>query len=169
MSTRLLGRKSRGRRILLDPQIECRIVKAIYAGAFDWVAACAAGISRSTFYDWMQRGRAGEPPFSDFSDKVDQARAQARLAREIKVARTQPLAWLRYGPGRERPGEPGWTENHDLGRVADIPPPPKSKNFEAIADRILQDPEFARIATEFFAMLEGVEESPSDPHRTPYD
>jgi hypothetical protein len=30
------------------------------------------------------------------------------------VKRTQPLAWLKSGPGRDRPGEPGWTERHEV-------------------------------------------------------
>ena len=38
------------------------------------------------------------------------ARAQARAQREAAVAQQNPLAWLRMGPGRERPGEPGWTD-----------------------------------------------------------
>lgn len=55
--------KGHGRKTLLDATTEREIVNAIRAGAFDHVAAVAAGIARSTFYDWMARGRAGEPPF----------------------------------------------------------------------------------------------------------
>lgn len=49
--------------------------------------------------------------YRDFADRVVRAHAQARLSREIAVANTNPLAWLRLGPGRDRgPDEPGWTE-----------------------------------------------------------
>ena len=33
---------------------------------------------------------------------------------KAEVRRDNPLAWLRYGPGRERPGEPGWTESREI-------------------------------------------------------
>ena len=38
-------------------------------------------------------------------------RAEARAAAEVEVRRDNPLAWLRYGPGRERPEESGWTQS----------------------------------------------------------
>ena len=81
------------------------------AGAYDHVAAQAAGIDPSTLRRWMERGAQGRQPFRDFAHDVAQARAQARVAAEIEVRRDQPLAWLRYGPGRERPGAPGWTQS----------------------------------------------------------
>ena len=38
------------------------------------------------------------------------AHAQARLRAEAAVLRKVPLAWLRFGPGRDRgPDAPGWT------------------------------------------------------------
>ena len=52
--------------------------------------------------------------YFDFHEEVRQARAQSRVAAEAEVRRDNPLAWLRYGPGRQRPGEPGWTESREL-------------------------------------------------------
>lgn len=148
--------KPRGRRTLLDAKTEREIIDAIRAGAFDHVAAQAAGIGRATFYDWMRRGRAGEPPFSDFSDKVDRARAQARRKREIEVARTNPLAWLRYGPGRERPGEPGWTESREAIESGPKPDPAAAKD-DRLAREILRDQKLADAAQDFLSELERVE------------
>ena len=94
-----------GRRTKLSADVHQQVVAFIRAGAYDWVAAEAAGIGRSTFYRWLQRGeRDGRSPYRPFAHDVRQARAQARVAAETEVRRDQPLAWLRYGPGRERPG-----------------------------------------------------------------
>ena len=104
-----------GRRSKLTPAVHDQIVAFCRAGAFDWVAAEAAGVHRATFYRWLARGaREARGPYHDFDDAVRQARAQARVAAETEVRRDQPLAWLRYGPGRERPGSPGWTESHTI-------------------------------------------------------
>jgi hypothetical protein len=96
--------------LTLDPEGRHKITAYIRAGSFDWVAARACGIPPRTFYHWMERGEQGEPIFAEFWREVQEARAQARLMREVKVADTEPLAWLRMGPGRDRPGEPGWTD-----------------------------------------------------------
>ena len=85
------------------------MLEALRRGAFDWVAAEAAGIHRRTFYRWMRQGETGEEPYRRFAEEVLRARAQARLEAEQQVRERDPLSWLRLGPGRERWGEPGWT------------------------------------------------------------
>jgi hypothetical protein len=95
---------------LPDDVLEDMLLK-IRNGAYPYQAALSVGIPKSTFYDWLRRGRAGEKPFAEFSDKVALAHSHARVFKEIKVATENPLAWLRYGPGRERPDEPGWTDS----------------------------------------------------------
>src|SRR5215207_800487 len=104
-----------GRPTKLSPEVHRNIVAFIRAGAYSWVAAEAAGVSKTTFHRWLQRG-AEEPRgrYREFADDVRQAQAQARVAAETEVRRTSPVSWLRYGPGRERPGEPGWTEQHEV-------------------------------------------------------
>jgi len=100
---------------LLTPERRAGIVAAIRAGAFDWIAAEANGIDRQTFKLWMRTGaRKKREPYLSFVRDVRAARAQARLAAEIEVRRDQPFAWLRFGPGRERDGEAGWTESTEL-------------------------------------------------------
>ncbi len=108
-----------GRKSKLTPDVEQQIVVYIRSGAFDWVAAQAAGIGRTTFYRWMQAGETGEDPYGSFYTAVREARAVARVAAEMEVRNNNPLAWLRYGPGRARPGEPGWTESHELTLTED--------------------------------------------------
>lgn len=104
-----------GRPSLLVPERHKAIVAAIRAGAYDWVAAQANGVDPDTFRLWMRRGdRERIEPFLTFVTDVRTARAQARLSAEIEVRKDQPFNWLRFGPGRERPGEDGWTESKEI-------------------------------------------------------
>ncbi len=100
---------------LFTPERHRAIVAAIRAGSFAWVAAEANGISQTTLKAWMRKGeRARREPYRTFALEVRQARAQARLSAELEVRRAEPFAWLRFGPGRERPEEPGWTESKEV-------------------------------------------------------
>lgn len=98
----------RGRPTKLNADTQAIIVGWIQKGAYDWVAAQAAGIDPSTFKNWMKRE---EDEYVEFQRVVRQARAEARAAVEAQVRTESPFNWLRYGPGRERPGEPGWTDS----------------------------------------------------------
>jgi hypothetical protein len=140
---------SAGRPTKLTPETEQRFLSYVRAGAYAWVAAESAGFGRTTLYRWLEQGEADEAaglatPYREFRDKVRQAYADGRVAAEAKVRAADPLAWLRYGPGRERSGEPGWTNtgdgqvggpavtaikievvyvDHPAGGVAPAPPP----------------------------------------------
>jgi hypothetical protein len=105
-----------GRRTLYSPETHRAIVAGIRAGGYDWVAAQAAGVSRSTFRRWMRLGerKAAVEPYRTLAHDVHQARSQARLSAEIEVRKEQPFNWLRFGPGREREEEPGWTESREI-------------------------------------------------------
>jgi hypothetical protein len=119
----------------LTPEIHQKIVNFIRQGTYDWVAAQAAGVNAATFRRWMAAGREGDSRYVEFLQAVDRARAEARVLAEIEVRQTNPLAWLRYGPGRERPSEPGWTElkQHEVSGPNGQPIP-----LEMI-DRIVRD------------------------------
>jgi hypothetical protein len=58
--------------------------------------------------------RRKREPYLSFVRDVRAARAQARLSAEIEVRKEQPFSWLRFGPGREREGEAGWTESTEI-------------------------------------------------------
>jgi hypothetical protein len=116
------------------------LLEALRRGAFDWVAAEAAGIHRRTFYRWLERGEAGEEPYAQFAREVQRARAQARVEAEAKVRELNPLAWLRQGPGRERNGRPGWTAPARVA-LADEPitAGPEDEGIEALLAKVLEE------------------------------
>jgi hypothetical protein len=95
----------------LTPPIAADITAKIRLGAFPYIAAEAVGIPRAIFRRWIElgdRARARQP-YKSFALAVKQAQAIARLTAEAKVLKSDPKTWLRSGPGRERPGDPGWT------------------------------------------------------------
>jgi len=74
------------------PEVREKILQLLRAGNYQQEAFMAAGISKSTFYDWM-----GED--SDFSDAVKRAESEAtafHVAQILKAAREgtwQASAW----------------------------------------------------------------------------
>lgn len=97
-----------GRPTKLNDETQAIILEWIGKGAYDWVAAQAAGIDPSTFKNWMKRD---EDIYIEFQRQVRMARARVRAEVEAQVRKEAPFNWLRFGPGRERPGEPGWTDS----------------------------------------------------------
>jgi hypothetical protein len=80
------------------------------------VAAEANGIDRQTFWEWIRRGEGTEHTdrpqtarYAKFAKEVREARAQSRARAEIRVQEADPVKYLIYGPGRDRPDAPGWT------------------------------------------------------------
>jgi hypothetical protein len=145
-------KKKRGAKLKLTPETQEAITKAIRGGCFDYTAAEVAGISQRTFYYWLEKGeeqKSGE--FHDFALGVMMARAQARVEAEAIVFKTDPFKWLRYGPGRERPGRPGWGDTiavagadggplkvgiikTEWGRAAKSGPPPREASLEPMEE-----------------------------------
>ncbi|MEZ4672778.1 MAG: hypothetical protein R2932_00845 [Caldilineaceae bacterium] len=110
-----------GRNSLLTQELISKICKYISAGAWDYVAAEAVGIGQSTFYRWLQEGEADEPdPLKrEFWESVTEARAKARVSAELRVHHEKPDKWLLQGPGREKAGRPGWTNEATLTGALD--------------------------------------------------
>ena len=100
--------------VALTEEIAQKIVDYTKAGAFDYVAAEAAGISARTFRDWIARGegthptRASTPKLRRFAQRVAQAKAEARTSAEVRVHRDQPASWLAHA-ARSKPDREGWT------------------------------------------------------------
>jgi hypothetical protein len=99
----------------LTPRALEALLAYIRDGAYDWVAAEAAGIGRRPFHRWMRRGERGEQSYAELYRRVWHARGLARAEAEAWVRRRHPLAWLKLRPGRERPSQPGWTNAAPAG------------------------------------------------------
>ena len=94
----------------LTDEIARGILAAIRAGGFPHVAAAAYGVDAATWERWLRRGRGrhAREPYRSFARQVEAAHAQARLRAEMTVLEKDVRAWLKHGPGRDRPGQPGW-------------------------------------------------------------
>ncbi|HEX9204146.1 MAG TPA: hypothetical protein VF964_09300 [Vicinamibacteria bacterium] len=112
------GARPRGRppgSLSLDEETSQTILAYIRAGAFDHVAAEAAGVPARTFYDWMTRGEGRHPSrpptrqLRAFAQAVRTARAEARVAAEVRVHRERPAYWLAHA-ARSKPDREGWTD-----------------------------------------------------------
>src|ERR1700678_4070987 len=97
--------------IELTPELEAKIVASIRAGGYPVVAAQAWGVSKELFERWLARGRRknAREPYRRFARNVDQALGQARLRAEMDAYKDDPKSWLKHGPGKELPGQPGWS------------------------------------------------------------
>ena len=88
-----------GRKCKLTPELQAEIVRALQVGATREHACQYAGISKETFYTWLEKGEAGKAPFTDFLDVVKKAEGRAVvgwLAQIEDAARTgswQAAAW----------------------------------------------------------------------------
>lgn len=119
-----------GRKTKLTPEVHTQIVQYIGAGAYAHVAARAAGVSKSTYYHWLQLGeKASRGVYYQFRLDVQQAHFRARAGAEIEVRQKKPMEWLRIGPGRTQHHEPGWTEEWVHGTKS-------TKVAQRIVDRI---------------------------------
>ena len=98
------GRARRGDRS--STKLICDVIRD---GAYDHVAAGSAGISYRTHLRWLELGRADDAPepCASYYREVSAARNQVRAAVEAEVRKANPLAWLKCGPGRDRPSQPG--------------------------------------------------------------
>jgi len=79
-----------GRPTKLTPALQARIVRAVREGNYPETAALSEGVSRSAFYEWMERGRKRELPYADFADAVTRARATAQRKMLGLVAKAAP-------------------------------------------------------------------------------
>ncbi|HEY8370465.1 MAG TPA: hypothetical protein VIM86_14235 [Thermodesulfobacteriota bacterium] len=99
------------RQIRLTPALQESVCNLIRKGAYPHAAAAACGVPEAVFQGWLRRGgdpRAGKT-YRELTRCVNEATGAARVLAEARVYAEDPKFWLRSGPGRERPGAPGWT------------------------------------------------------------
>lgn len=66
-----------GRKTILNPQLQSRIVEGLRLGNYVEDVCKAVGISKQTYYDWRKKGENGESPYVEFLDAVEEAEADA--------------------------------------------------------------------------------------------
>ncbi len=84
-------------------------------------------------------------PYASFAAEIRAATAQARMKAEHYAFENDPRAWLEHGPGRDRPGDPGWTSSTRPGAGS------------AAAENLLANPELMDFLKR---LLEGLEKFP---------
>lgn len=65
---------------LLTAELTENIVDRVRRGIAPEVAAVAAGVSQSTYYNWRKRGQDGEEPYAGFWNAVARACAESEVA-----------------------------------------------------------------------------------------
>jgi hypothetical protein len=107
-------------RYRLTLALQEKIAAFIRAGGFAHVAAEAAGLPREVFARWLERGERPDAPanYRAFARAIREAEAQARLQAELNVRGDKPLDWLKAGPGKANPDNPGWGNPGKAGSAA---------------------------------------------------
>ncbi len=87
--------RGRGAPGKLTPEVQAKIVQAIGAGNYYEPAAKYGGISYETFNEWMKLGAKAKRKnkYSDFSEAVKQAEAQAEVIMVAQWRAHMPLSW----------------------------------------------------------------------------
>lgn len=103
-----------------------KILLFIEQGVYDYVAAEAMGITNWTWQNWLRRGeedwKAGRKTnYVRFFLDVRTAQSRGRLIAELEARRDSVQFWLTRGPGRTRPGRPGWTETITVAGDEEMP------------------------------------------------
>lgn len=108
---RAFAMRTVGRPTKLSRRLQEIICAMIQGGISAHIAAESVGVSRRTFFSWLERGeKEPESAYGKFLHNVQAARGQARAAAEAHVYRKNPHTWLREGPGRDGPGMQNWTD-----------------------------------------------------------
>jgi hypothetical protein len=81
------SKKNQGRPSKLTPELQAEIILLIKMGNFVEVACETVGINKSTFYDWMKKGKNSNHPknkYRKFQEAVEQAMAWSE-ARDVAI------------------------------------------------------------------------------------
>ena len=83
-----------GRPTKLTPEVQDLIVDGINAGLTLGLTCARAGVARSTFYDWLEKGEAAKSgALMEFSDTVSRARADSALRLVSQITLQAPTDW----------------------------------------------------------------------------
>ena len=111
------------RRTKLTPDTKEDVIKALRAGNSRRDSALYAGISETTFYSWMARGREGEPIYAEFLEAVEKAEAQSVVRNVAIIQRAAEETWqaAAWWLERKRPDDWGRRQRMDIGTSQEQP------------------------------------------------
>ena len=106
------------RRTKLTERTKNDIVKALKAGNSRKDSAIFAGVAESTFYNWMDRGRVGEPLYA-----VEKAEAHSVVRNVAIIQRAAEETWqaAAWWLERKRPDDWGRRQRMDIGTSQEQP------------------------------------------------
>lgn len=91
-------RRSRGRPLLFTPEVGRAITRIVEKNGFVNVAAESVGVSREAVTEWIAKGKAGDPTFTEFYLTTMEARAKFVIARIEALGKNKKdlksQAWL---------------------------------------------------------------------------
>ena len=131
-----------GRKCKLTDEPVRRILDVLATGGTHRTACRAAGISTSTFYNWLERGeREPSGPFPDFLDAVRQVEAAREIEALASISKAAAVDWRaaawylsRRYPERWGNGKRRIVVKHTEPSVQDTVP--MSKEAVALADAL---------------------------------
>lgn len=124
----------------LTPETQTAIALAVAAGAPIPIAAASVGVPKSTWRNWLAKGREGIEPYAAFLEAMESAKAAFAAGAVRKIAAAgefdwHPLAWLLE---RRFPHQFGRRQALELagsvGVKAEIVTPPPKAIVSIIAD-----------------------------------
>ena len=106
-----------------NARVQNTIVNRLKEGNTRHDSALSAGISHTTFYSWLERGRQGEEPFLDFLEAVEKAEAEAMVANVAIIQRAAIDTWqaAAWWLERKRPDDWGRRQRMDIGTSQEQP------------------------------------------------
>jgi len=74
-----------GRKTKLTPEVQKNILDALSVGATHRIACQYAGINPQSFYNWLDKGEAGQKLYVDFFEQVIQTQGRAAVGWLAKI------------------------------------------------------------------------------------
>lgn len=97
-----------GRPSALTDKVRRTILTYLRAGNYLADAYRAAGVGRSTFFDWMRLGAAGDEPFASFREECEQAVAQWQVNAVAAMNAAGNVDWRAHAHMLERRAPAQW-------------------------------------------------------------
>lgn len=117
--TKAKGKRENGRPTSLNPETHHKIVMYIKAGGYIETAAVAAGVHKTTLYDWLKKAtKEKEGPYRAFADDVDKALAESEMMDVGRISKAaQDGVWQAAAWRLERKHPERWGRREKIEHV----------------------------------------------------